>query len=227
MYSNQIAWKWRSFLMALTARGSRLGVPLLFLFALVLGAASSAQAAKCSCSDYGGIVDGFDPTTYAAIESCAGQSGSSFVLDMNCTIKNFPQSLGGFPINNINFQFPNQAAYFIIFDNVYYYGHMACSNLPPGFWIYWTPGGFNNINSSCQAFMVPVDAAIKQDPPAQTSATIGVPFTYTTTAPYLGSVSDTGFQYVKMTTIYKMPFSPTILQRRVLLLLILATLPTW
>ncbi len=42
---------WERFLMALTARGARLGFPLLLLFALVLGAASPAQAAEKFCSE--------------------------------------------------------------------------------------------------------------------------------------------------------------------------------
>ena len=45
--------------------------------------------------------------------------------------------------------------------------------------------------------MVPVDAVIKQNPPAQTTAVIGVPFTYTITAPHMGLLDSTGttFQY--------------------------------
>ncbi len=43
MCSNWKVSKWGSFLMALRARGARLGFPLLLLFALVLGTAYSAQ----------------------------------------------------------------------------------------------------------------------------------------------------------------------------------------
>src|SRR3990172_6688720 len=150
MCSNRKAWKRRSFLTALPARGSRLGFPLLILLALLLGTAVSAQAATVMCSDFGGVVDGSNPATYAAI-----QSASTFGIDMNCTIKNFPQSVGGFPITNINFNFPGQQSYYIAFLNVYYYGHMSCNDpTQSDFWIYWAPGGYNNISPSCQDFMV-------------------------------------------------------------------------
>jgi uncharacterized repeat protein (TIGR01451 family)/fimbrial isopeptide formation D2 family protein len=198
MCSNGKAWKWEGFRMALKACGARLGFPLLILFALVLGTAYSSQAATVLCSQFfeggvQGVVDGYDPTTLAII-----QSSSTFGIDMNCTIENFPQSMGGFPITNINFNFPGQQSFFIVFDNVYYTGNMSCNDPTQStFWIYWAPGGFNNISPNCQTFMVPVDAVIKQDPPAQTTAAIGVPFTYTITAPYLGQLDSTGtFNYV-------------------------------
>ncbi len=196
MCSNHKAWR-ESFLTALAAR-ARFGFPLLLLFALALGNAHSAQAATVLCSQFSeggvpGIVDGFDPATLAII-----QSSSTFGIDMNCTVKNFPQSMGGFPITNINFNFPGQQSFYIVFDNVYYPGNMSCNDPTQStFWIYWAPGGFNNISSKCQSFMVPVDAVLKQDPPAQSTAAIGVPFTYTITAPLLGQLDSTGtFQYV-------------------------------
>jgi uncharacterized repeat protein (TIGR01451 family)/fimbrial isopeptide formation D2 family protein len=165
----------------------------MLLFALLLGSAYPAQAATVMCSDFGGVVDGNDPSTNARI-----QSASTFGIDMNCTVKNFPESVGGFPITNINFQFPWQQSYYIVFDNVYYYGNMSCNDpTQSDFWIYWTPGGFTDISPSCQEFMVPVDAVLKKNPPAQTTATIGVPFSYTITAPLLGKLDSTGtFQYI-------------------------------
>ena len=193
MCSNWKAWKWQGFCMALTACGARFAFPLLLLVALVLGTAYSAHAAGALCSDFGGVVDGSNPATYAAI-----QSASTFGIDMNCTVKNFPQSIGGFPITNINFNFPQQQSYYIVFNNVYYPGNMSCNDPTQStFWIYWAPGGYNNISSKCQDFMVPVDAVLKKNPPAQTTATIGVPFTYTITAPLLGQLDSTGtFQYI-------------------------------
>jgi len=163
------------------------------LLLLVLGAASRAQAAGVFCSQFGGVVDGYNPATLAAI-----QSASTFGIDMNCTVKNFPQSMGGFPITNINFNFPQQQSFYIAFTNVYYYGNMSCNDpTQSDFWIYWAPGGFNNISPSCQAFMVPVDAVSKKNPPTQTTAAIGVPFTYTITVPLLGKLDATGtFQYM-------------------------------
>ncbi|HEY6873584.1 MAG TPA: isopeptide-forming domain-containing fimbrial protein [Geobacteraceae bacterium] len=168
------------------------------LLLLVLGAASRAQAAGIFCSEFSeggvkGVVDGYDPATLAAV-----QSASTFGIDINCTVKNFPQSMGGFPITNINFNFPQQQSYYIAFENVYYYGNMSCNDpTQSDFWIYWAPGGYNNISPSCQAFMVPVDAVTKKNPTGQTTATIGVPFTYTITVPLLGKLDATGtFQYI-------------------------------
>ncbi|ABQ27251.1 conserved repeat domain protein [Geotalea uraniireducens Rf4] len=163
------------------------------LLLLVLGAASRAQAAGVFCSQFGGVVDGYNPAILAAI-----QSASTFGIDMNCTVKNFPQSMGGFPITNINFNFPQQQSFYIAFTNVYYYGNMSCNDpTQSDFWIYWAPGGFNNISPSCQAFMVPVDAVSKKNPPTQTTAAIGVPFSYTITVPLLGKLDATGtFQYM-------------------------------
>jgi len=163
------------------------------LLLLVLGAPSPAQAAGVFCSEFGGVVDGNNPATLAAV-----RSASTFGIDMNCTIKNFPDSIGGFPITNINFNFPGQQSYYIAFLDVFYYGNMSCNDpTQSDFWIYWAPGGYNNISPSCQEFMVPVDAVSKKNPPAQTSAAVGVPFTYTITVPLLGKLDATGtFEYI-------------------------------
>lgn len=170
-------------------------VALLFL---ALGASSRARAAGVFCSQFSekgvqGVVDGNNPATLAAI-----QAASTFGIDMNCTVKNFPQSMGGFPITNINFNYPGQQSYYISFQNVYYYGNMSCNDPTQSeFWIYWAPGGYNNISSKCQEFMVPVDAARKRNPPARTTAAVGVPFTYTVTMPLMGKLDASGtFQYL-------------------------------
>ncbi|HEY6839547.1 MAG TPA: hypothetical protein VI389_12460, partial [Geobacteraceae bacterium] len=92
------------------------------LFLLVLGVASRAQAAGVFCSEFGGVVDGNNPSTLSAV-----QAASTFGIDMNCTIKNFPLSIGGFPITNINFNFPQQQSYYIAFLDVYYTGNMSCN----------------------------------------------------------------------------------------------------
>ena len=132
------------------------GVALLLL---ALGAASRVQAAGVMCSEFSergvqGVVDGYDSATLATI-----QSASTFGIDMNCTVKNFSQAMGGFPITNINFNFPGQQSFYIAFTNVYYYGHMSCNDpTQSDFWIYWAPGGYNNISPSCQAFMVPASS---------------------------------------------------------------------
>ena len=193
MCSNRKSWKLGSFLMVPRARSSRLGVQLSLLFALLLVTTYPVHAAGVFCSDFGGVVDGNDPATFATI-----QSASTFGIDMNCTVKNFPESVGGFPIVNINFNFPQQQSYYIVFNEVYYYGNMSCNDpTQSDFWIYWTPGGFNRISPSCQEFMVPVDAVLKENPLNQTTAVVGVPFTYTITAPLLGKLDETGtFQYM-------------------------------
>ncbi len=163
------------------------------LLLLALGAASPVMAAGVFCSEFGGVVDGNNPATLASV-----RSASTFGIDTNCTIKNFPDSIGGFPITNINFNFPGQQSYYIAFLDVFYYGNMSCNDpTQSDFWIYWAPGGYNNISPSCQQFMVPVDAVSKKNPPAQTSAAVGVPFTYTITVPLLGKLDATGtFQYI-------------------------------
>ncbi len=163
------------------------------LLVLVLGMASRAQAAGVFCSEFGGVADGNNPATMAAV-----RSASTFGIDMNCTIKNFPQTVGGFPLTNINFNFPGQQSFYIAFLDVYYTGNMSCNDpTHSDFWIYWAPGGYNNISPSCQEFMVPVDAVRKTNPPAQTTAAVGVPFTYTITVPLLGKLDQYGtFQYL-------------------------------
>jgi hypothetical protein len=102
--------------MALTARGARLGYPLLLLFALVLGAASSALAVDKFCSDapYNGVLDG---NLYPAPDNIK--------LDINCTIKNYP---GGM---STNFSFDNNDphAYLIIFDNVLSHRPDVCNTV--------------------------------------------------------------------------------------------------
>ncbi|QWV96935.1 DUF11 domain-containing protein [Geomonas nitrogeniifigens] len=163
------------------------------LLVMLLGSGSTAQAAGIFCSQFGGVVDGNNPATLAAV-----RGASTFGVDTNCTIKNFPDSIGGFPITNINFNFPQQQSYYIAFLDVFYYGNMSCNDpTQSDFWIYWAPGGYNNISPACQAFMVPVDAVSKKNPPAQTSAAVGVPFTYTISVPLLGRLDASGsFQYI-------------------------------
>ena len=152
------------------ARGSRLGIPLLLLLALLLGAASSAQAAGDMCSDYpNGVIDGSQLNI--------SQLPSTLGIDRDCTIKNFPQSVGGLPFTLINFQFPEHASYLIVFDNVYYTGNMSCNDPTQStFSMWWSNGSYNNISSSCQAFIIPVDGIHKVNPVGQTTAAIGAPF---------------------------------------------------
>jgi hypothetical protein len=124
-------------MLALPAPGARLWFSLLLFFSLVLGAASSAEAGTVFCSDFtqvgpnAYVVDGLNPAHAALIDSA-----STFGIDANCTIKNFPLSSGGFPITNINYQFWGDATYYINFDDVYYTGNMSCNDPTQAtFWI--------------------------------------------------------------------------------------------
>ncbi|MEJ2393094.1 MAG: hypothetical protein P8019_17120, partial [Gammaproteobacteria bacterium] len=176
---------------ALAARGFRLGLRLLLLLALLLGSAYSARAATVMCSDFNGVVDGNKPSDFNRV-----RSASTFGIDMNCTIKNFPESVGGFPITNINFQFPYQQSYLIIFNNVYYDGNMSCNDPTQSEFSMWlTNDSFTNISSNCQEFFIPVDGIRKNNPAGQTTASIGQPFTYTLTFPDMAVLTDSGYVY--------------------------------
>ena len=174
---------------ALRARGARLGCSLLLFFALLLGGAASARAAGDMCSDYpGGVIDG-SLLDIAQLPSTLG-------IDRDCIIKNFPQSVGGFPFTLVNFHFPEHASYLIVFDNVYYTGNMSCNDPTQStFSMWWSNGSYNNISSSCQEFIIPVDGIRKENPAGQTTATVGVPFTYTLTFPDMATLTSSGYVY--------------------------------
>jgi uncharacterized repeat protein (TIGR01451 family) len=169
MCSNWKVWEWESFLMAPMARGSTLGFPLLILFALLLGAASSARADQFNCSDapYNGVIDG---NLYPFPDNIK--------LDTNCTIKNYP---GGM---STNFSFDNNdpTPYLIIFDNVLHTGQMSC-NTVAGHTIWFVNGSSSAIQEGCQNLLIPVEKIDKQSPGP--FAAVGVPFTYTLTNPVL------------------------------------------
>jgi uncharacterized repeat protein (TIGR01451 family)/fimbrial isopeptide formation D2 family protein len=167
--------------MALTARGSRLGFPLLLLFALVLGAAFSAQAGSDFCSGYplvngSHVIDGNDPAlTPLTLPSSIG-------IDANCTFQNFPQSPAKWPdglTSTLNFK---SDGFLAIFNNVYYSGNMACAVTTTKIW-FVNPGAIYAPNNSCQGLFIPVEAIAKQSPAA--TASVGVPFTYTLTIPVM------------------------------------------
>jgi large repetitive protein len=153
----------------------RIGI-LLFAFALSLLAAAPAQAQATSCSEFpDGVLDGFvNPVPPSNIE-----------IDQNCTIRNFPASN---PLST-NFQFFTQPGqtderWLIIFDNVVHTGNMSC-NAVHGHIIWFTNGSSTKIQEGCQNLLIPVEKINKQNPAGQTTATIGVPFTYTLTIPVL------------------------------------------
>lgn len=158
--------------MALMSRGSRLGLPLLIFLALLLGTASPAVGAEKFCSDppYFGVIDGNrhpDPV--------------QITIDRDCTFQNFPQEN---PLTStINFQTNDPSIYLIIFNNVYYTGNMACANIPHRIW--FSNSSYYGSNNACQDLFIPVETIDKKNPAGQTTAVVGVPFTYTLTLPVM------------------------------------------
>jgi hypothetical protein len=156
------------------AGGSGIGI-LLLAVAVWLATASSAQAFP-ACSDYpGGVIDGFDGTP----------APSQLQIDRTCTIRNFPASS---PMRT-NFSFltqpgQNDERWLVIFDNVVHTGQMAC-NAVAGHKIWFVNGSSTAIQEGCQNLLVPVEKIDKQNPAGQTTAAIGVPFTYRLTIPVL------------------------------------------
>jgi uncharacterized repeat protein (TIGR01451 family) len=155
------------------AGGSRIGIPLL-IFVLLLGATFSAQAEDCSAFP-GGVIDGFTGIS----------PPSQLQIDRNCTIRNFPASN---PLDT-NFSFLTQPGqtderWLVVFDNVVHTGQMACNSVA-GHIIWFTNGSSTSIQQGCQNLLIPVEKIDKQNPAGQTTAAIGVPFTYTLTIPVL------------------------------------------
>jgi fimbrial isopeptide formation D2 family protein/uncharacterized repeat protein (TIGR01451 family) len=170
MSANRKAWNWEGFRLALSTRTTRLGLPLLLLFALVLGTTTSVQAAEKFCSDYGGVVDG----------NVLGSSPVQITINTTCTFQNWPESN---PLTaTINYQTNDPTIYLIIFDNVYT-AKMACANIPHKLWI--VNSQEENFNSKCTDFMIPTETIDKKVPAP--TAEIGVPFTYTLTLPAMTS----------------------------------------
>ena len=156
--------------MTLMSRGSTLGFALLILLALLLGTASPAVGAEKFCSDppYFGVIDGnIRPVP------------TQITIDRDCTFKNFPQSN---PLTStLNFQTNDPSIYLIIFENVYYTGNMACANVDHRIW--FANSSYYGSNNACQDLFIPVETIDKKNPAGQTTAVIGVPFTYTLTLP--------------------------------------------
>lgn len=145
------------------------------LAALFLASAAvSAQAQDCS--DYpDGLLDGFAGTV----------APSQLQIDRTCTIRNYPISN---PLDT-NFSFLTQPGqtdqrWVVIFDNVVHTGQMACNSVA-GHKIWFTNGSSSNIQEDCQNLLIPVEKIDKQNPDGQTTASVGVPFTYRLTMPVL------------------------------------------
>ncbi len=157
------------------SRGAMSGGKLVFLFGLFLALSLAAPADAQACKAFGGLIDGFvNPVPPSQVQ-----------IDGNCTIRNFPASN---PLTT-NFSFftqpgQNPQRWLIIFDNVVHTGQMSC-NAVQGHKIWFTNGSSSSIKENCQNLLIPVEKIIKDNPAGQTTATIGVPFTYKLTIPVL------------------------------------------
>lgn len=164
----------------------RAGMTLRLCVAFLLILAAQAASAE-DCSQYpNGVIDGATGTP----------PPGQIQIDRNCTIRNYPASN---PLST-NFSFltqPGQTTdrWIVIFDNVVHTGQMAC-NAVAGHKIWFTNGSSTSIQEGCQNLLIPVEKIDKQNPVGTTTATVGVPFTYTLTSPVLfdpgtGTVIDT------------------------------------
>ncbi len=159
---------------AARAFGNKGSVIRLVTLALLLCVAVSAQAQDCS--DYpSGLLDGFAGTV----------APSQLQVDRNCTVRNYPASN---PLGT-NFSFftqpgQNPDRWLIVFDNVVHTGQMSC-NAVLEHKIWFTNGSSTTIQDNCQNLLIPVEKIDKQNPAGQTTAAIGVPFTYRLTLPVL------------------------------------------
>ncbi|MBW2484759.1 MAG: DUF11 domain-containing protein, partial [Deltaproteobacteria bacterium] len=137
---------------------------------LLLGTSFSAQGAEKFCSD---------PPYYGVIDGSRFPAPTQISIDTDCTFKNFPQSK---PLTTtVNFHTNDPTTYLIIFDNVYFTGHMACANVDHRIW--FSNSSDYGSSNACQDLFIPVESIDKQVPAGQTTAAVGVPFTYTLTLP--------------------------------------------
>jgi uncharacterized repeat protein (TIGR01451 family) len=150
--------------------GSKYGFMLLLFISLFLGSFTSVQAAQTPCSAIGGVLDGDVPSSIPA----------NIKIDINCRIQNFPGGL------NTNFSFDNNdpTPYLVIFDNVLLTGQMSCNKVADHK-IWFTNNSATTLKPNCQNLLIPVEKIDKQNPVGQTTAIIGVPFTYTMIIPVL------------------------------------------
>jgi uncharacterized repeat protein (TIGR01451 family) len=153
-------------------RGSWIKI-LLFSLALLLLTAIPAHAAdNCPSPQNNGVIDGFvNPVPPAQIN-----------IQGNCIIRNFPASN---PLtSNISFFGNNSTSFLVIFDNVDFIGNISCDK-PQGNAIWFVNGSTTTVRPNCQNLFIPVEKIDKQNPAGQTTAAIGVPFTYKLTIPVL------------------------------------------
>src|SRR5499427_9036453 len=142
---------------------------------LLTATPAQAQSGGVNCvADRGGVIDGFvNPVSPAQIN-----------IDGNCTIRNFTASN---PLtSNISWYGNNPTSWLLVFDNVVFTGNMSCNLNSQGNFIWFTNGSTGSgLKPSCVNLFIPVEKLPKLTPAGQTTATIGVPFTYKLIIPVL------------------------------------------
>src|SRR5215469_240491 len=153
-------------------RGSWIKI-LLFPLALLLLSAIPARAQSVGgcVANFGGVIDGFvNPNPPSQIN-----------LDGNCTIQNFPASN---PLtSNLSFFGPG-SGWVVVFSNVDFIGNISCDKSHGNF-IWFVNGSATTVKPNCQNLFIPVEKIDKENPAGQTTAAIGVPFTYSLTIPVM------------------------------------------
>src|SRR5262245_55737952 len=151
-----------------------IGILLITLAVSLLGAApAQAQPQKDCVADFGGVVDG----------NFVNPAPSQINIDGNCTFRHFSASN---PLtSNISFVGNNPTSWLVIFDDVVFTGNMSCNLQSQGNFLWFTNGSTSNLKQSCLNLLIPVEKIDKQNPAGQTTATVGIPFTYRLTIPVL------------------------------------------
>jgi large repetitive protein len=156
--------------------------------ALLLGAASPSPGAEKFCSQYDGVIDGEVLLT----------SPTQITIDTDCTFQNWPQSN---PLTaTLNFQTNDPSIYLIIFNNVYFTGHMACANVYHRIW--FANGADYGSKNACQDLFIPVESIEKRNPAGRTTAAVGAPFTYTLLLPSMVEVGGPSINDLHSITIW-------------------------
>jgi uncharacterized repeat protein (TIGR01451 family)/fimbrial isopeptide formation D2 family protein len=144
---------------------------LLALASLLLGARPAHAGTTC-VGTYGGVIDG-----------SVTPAPSNLQIDGDCTIRNFPASN---PYAG-NVSLLSTTNTLLIMDNVDFIGNLSC-DLVHNNVVWFVNGSITRQHIlKCTSLFAPVDKIVKQNPAGQTTATIGVPFTYTLTFPLLTS----------------------------------------
>lgn len=162
-----------------------MAVLLLAAAAVLSLAARPAHAGDNCVADYGGVINGqVTPIPPSQVQ-----------IDGDCTFENYPASN---PLTtNISFYTQpgqNNLRWLVIFSNVDFIGNISCDKVQ-GNAIWFVNGSTTTVRPDCENLFIPVEKIDKANPAGQTTAAIGVPFTYKLTLPVLysplsGSVID-------------------------------------